>query len=493
MEQPGAQKKTQPPLRIAVIGAGASGILCGIKFLEAGHRDLVIYEKASRPGGTWRENRYPGLSCDVPSHVYRYSFEPNAEWTQLFSPGPEIQAYLEKTVEKYGIDRYIRYEREISRCEFDGERWQLETAKGERDTADVVISATGVLHHPNYPEIEGLERFEGECFHSARWNEETVLDGRRGGILGNGSTGVQIVTALASRVAHLSLFQRTAQWILPQENPAYSEADKENFRRNPAVLQHMYNELNKSFVANFSHAVVDAESDAIKMVEESCRAHLEETVKDPELKAQLTPDYRAGCKRLVVAGGFYEAIQRPNVDLVTEAIVRVEPEGVRTSDGQLHCLDVLVLATGFQTHQFMRPMKVTGRNGLKLDDVWEEANRSYLSISVPDFPNFFMLIGPYSPVGNFSLISVAETQLAYVMQLVDLLHRGKARQVSAKAAATDRFFAEMVEASRGTIWATGCRSWYIDKSGVPASWPWDYTYFEERMARPDLEDYELVR
>ena len=486
------EKGSERPLRIAVIGAGASGILCGVKFLEAGYNDLVIYEKADRPGGTWRENRYPGLSCDVPSHVYRYSFEPNAEWTHLFSPGNEIQDYLEGTVEKYGVDRFIRYGQEVSRCEFDGVRWQLETAGGEHDVADIVICATGVLHHPRFPEIEGLESFEGECFHSAQWDDEAALQGRRVGIIGNGSTGVQIATALTERAAHLSLFQRTPQWIMPQENPAYSEEDKRNFRQNPSVLENIYRELNKSFVTNFSHAVVDAESEAIKMVEEICRAHLDETVLDPELKAKLTPNYRAGCKRLVVAGGFYEAIQQPHTELVTEEIERVEEKGVRTRDGKLHPLDVLVLATGFQTHQFMRPMQVSGRDGKRLDDAWADANRSYLSISIPDFPNFFMLIGPYSPVGNFSLIGVAESQLAYVMQLVDLIRQGKARQVSADPAATDRFFAAMVKATKGTIWATGCQSWYLDKSGVPASWPWDYTYFEERMAKPNLEDYEIV-
>ncbi len=490
-----AKKRTSAPnpaLRFAVIGAGASGILCGIKLLEAGLDNLVIFEKADRPGGTWRENRYPGLSCDVPSHVYRYSFEPNAEWSRLFSPGPEIQSYLERTVEKYGIDRVIRFGEEVTRCEFDGSQWQLETATGLRDTADVVISATGVLHHPRTPEIEGLDRFAGHVFHSARWDDNAPLDGQRVGIVGNGSTGVQIVTALAKRTSHLSLFQRTAQWILPQENPVYSEADKENFRSHPDVLEHLYTEFNKSFITNFSHAVVDAESDAIKMVEEGCRAHLEEKVADPELRQRLTPNYRAGCKRLIVAGGFYEALGQPHVELVTEAIERVEPDGVRTRDGRLHPLDVLVLATGFQTHQFMRPTQVTGRGGKKLDDVWAESNRSYLSISVPDFPNFFMLIGPYSPVGNFSLIGVAEIQFQYVMQLIDLLREGKARHVSANAEATDRFFREMVEATKSTIWATGCQSWYIDKSGVPASWPWTYEHFESLMARPNLDDFDLV-
>ncbi|MFP6579165.1 MAG: NAD(P)/FAD-dependent oxidoreductase [Myxococcota bacterium] len=479
-------------LRIAVIGAGASGILSGIKLREAGIADVVIYEKADRPGGTWRENHYPGLSCDVPSHVYRYSFEPNPDWSRLFSPGHEIQNYLEAMVRKYGLDEVIRYGREVVRCEWDGARWEVELSDGEVDHADVVIAATGVLHHPRTPEIEGLERFEGACFHSARWDDSTVLDGKRVGIIGNGSTGVQITTAVSGRASHLSLFQRTAQWVLPQENPVYSEEEKARFRDDRELCQHLYRELNKSFITNFSHAVVDAESEGIAMVETACRAHLDEKVADPELKAKLTPDYRAGCKRLVVAGGFYEALQRSDTELVTEDIESVEATGVRTRDGRLHPLDVLVLATGFQTHQFIRPTKVIGRDGIRLDDAWAESNRTYLSVSVPQFPNFFMLVGPYSPVGNFSLIGVAETQLSYVMQLIEVLRDGRARQVAARADATERFFAEMVEATKGTIWASGCKSWYIDKSGVPASWPWDYDRFESMMATPDLKDFELL-
>jgi len=469
-----------------------SGILTAIKLREAGFTDFAIYEKADRPGGTWRENRYPGVACDVPSHLYSYSFAPNPGWSHVYSPGPEIQAYFEDVGRRYGVTESVRFGEEVTRCAFEGGRWQLETRSGTRDEADVVIAATGVLHHPNLPDIDGLADFAGACFHSARWDDAVPLDGRRVGVVGTGSTAVQIVSALVDRVARLSLFQRTAQWIMPQQNPPYSEAEQAEFRRNPALLRHIHDELSRLFAENFSNAVVDAESPQMKLIEEACRANLEGSVRDPVLREKLRPSYRAACKRLVISPDFYEAIQRPEAELVSEPIQRVEAGGVRTRDGRLHELDVLVLATGFRADRFMRPMQVVGREGTRLDELWAERPIAYLSVSVPGFPNFFMLNGPNGPVGNFSLIEVAELQLAYILQLVELLRAGRCREVSATAEATERFDVARTEAAKKTVWTTGCRSWYLDARGIPASWPWTFDRFREEMSRPRLDAYEQV-
>jgi cation diffusion facilitator CzcD-associated flavoprotein CzcO len=477
-------------LRVAVIGAGMAGILSGIKLREAGLAGFTVYEKANRLGGTWRENTYPGIACDVPSHLYCYSFAPNPEWSHRFSPGGEIQAYFERVAREQGIERFIRFGDEVARCAFGRGRWQLETAGGRRDEADVVIAATGVLHHPRYPEIEGLDAFRGALFHSARWDHDVPLDGRRVGVVGTGSSAVQITSAVVDRVARLSLFQRTAQWIMPQPNPPYSDAEREDFRRHPERMRQVRDEISNLFDM-FSNGLVDAESWQMQQIEQACRANLEESVLDPELREKLRPDYRAACKRLVMSPDFYHAIQRPNAELVTEAIERVEPEGVRTRDGRLHELDVLVLATGFRVDRFLRPMEVIGRDGERLDEVWAERPSAYLSISIPGFPNLFLLNGPNGPVGNFSLIEVAELQLAYILQLVELIRSGRCREVAAAAAAAERFEAERVEAAKRTIWMTGCRSWYLDDRGVPASWPWTFDRFRQEMARPRLEDYEL--
>ena len=479
-------------IRVVVIGAGMSGILCGIRLREGGVDDFTIYEKADQPGGTWRDNTYPGLSCDVPSHVYCYSFEPNPEWSHLFSPGAEIYSYFEKLVKKYGVDRNIRYGEEVTRCEFAGGRWQIETRSGTRDSADVVIASTGVLHHPHIPEFEGLGTFEGELFHSSRWNHDAPLDGCRLGVVGTGSTAVQIVGAVVDRVKKLSLFQRTAQWIFPQVNPAYSEEDKQSFRDDPSITKNMYQVMSQAFEDTFSNAVIDADSEQIKIIQEACRANLEQNVLDAELLRKLTPDYRAACKRLVIAEHFYDAIQKPNAELVTEEIDKIEPRGIRTADGRLHELDILVLATGFRTHDFMRPMTVIGRDDVRLNDVWAKATPAYRSVSIPGFPNYFMLIGPNSPIGNFSLTEIAELQFDYVMQLIDQLRTGECREISATTEATTRFNEDLAEASKSTIWATGCRSWYLDANGVPAAWPWTLKRFRREMGAPNFADYERI-
>ena len=483
---------TKRDLRFAIIGAGMAGILSAIRLEENGFHDYTLYEKADRAGGTWRENTYPGVACDVPSHLYSYSFAPNPEWSHRFSPGDEIEAYFERIAREHGLEARTRFGEEIERCEFVDGRWQLRAKSGLTDEADVVIAATGVLHHPAIPDIEGLEDFGGALFHSARWDHGVALDGQRIGVIGTGSTGVQIVSALVSRVRKLSLFQRTAQWIMPQENPPYSEQEKAGFRAHPEELQRLHADISKLFAEGFANAVVDADSPQMKAIEEACRDNLERSVTDPVLREKLRPNYRAACKRLVISPDFYDAIQSPNAELVTESIERVEAGGVRTSDGRLHELDVLVMATGFRADRFMRPMQVVGRGGRSLDEAWAERPVAYLSISIPHFPNFFMLNGPNGPVGNFSLIEVAELQFDYILQLVDELASGACREVCASEEATRAFDAERVEAARKTVWTTGCHSWYLDDRGIPATWPWPFDRFREEMARPRPEAFERL-
>jgi cation diffusion facilitator CzcD-associated flavoprotein CzcO len=476
-------------MRFAVIGAGMAGILAAIKLTEAGYDDLTVFEKAESLGGTWRENTYPGLSCDVPSHLYSYSFALTPDWSHRFSPGPEILAYFAKVARDHDVVRLIRFGCEITDCVYADGGWELRTVRDSEGTFDVVIAATGVLHHPRIPDIDGLASFEGACFHSAHWDHSVDIDQARVGVIGTGSTAIQIVGAIVERVEHLCLFQRTAQWIMPAENPAYTEGELARFRDEPSEVQELHERLNEMFGV-FANAVVDSESPGIKMIEQACLTNLEDNVRDPELRERLRPDYRAACKRLIMSPDFYDAIQHQNAELVTEAIEQVEAKGVRTCDGVLHELDVLVLATGFKADAFMRPMHVAGRAGRTLADAWAARPNAYLSVSIPEFPNFFMLNGPNGPVGNFSLIEVAELQVAYILQLLEHLRDGH-REISATQAAMDAHERARVEAASNTIWVTGCRSWYLDDRGIPAVWPWSFAYFREMMAEPDLAAYDL--
>lgn len=482
---------SQNKMRVIVLGAGMAGILATIKLKEGGY-DVVCYEKGSSVGGTWRENTYPGLHCDTPAHNYAYSFALNPEWSRYCSPGPEIHRYFEKTVDDFGVRGLIQLNREVVRCEYlDGE-WEIETRCGVIDRATAVIAATGVLHHPVTPDIKGLENFEGASFHTARWDHSAELDGKRIGVIGNGATGVQVVSALVSR-ARVKHFQRTPQWILPIPNAEYTEEQKAAFRANPQLLIDLkYDETYFRNVKRFTTAVADANSKEIAEIQQLCEQYLEDSIKDPELREKLRPTYLAACKRLIYSPDYYNAIQHPNAELITDGIEQIEARGIRTRDGKLHEVDVLALATGFNASMFMRPMQVRGRNGVSLDSFWAKRPTAYYAISMPDFPNLFMLNGPTGPVGNFSLTEIAEFEWDYIAQLLDLLKTGKYSEISVTPEAMTAYEEKRVAKAKKTVFGSGCKSWYLDAEGVPGTWPWDHNAFEEAMRKPVLADYQLV-
>jgi cation diffusion facilitator CzcD-associated flavoprotein CzcO len=478
---------------VVVIGAGMSGILAGIKLLEAGIHNFAILEKADRIGGTWRDNTYPGLTCDTPSHHYTYSFERNPDWSSYLPPGAEIQAYFERTCSKYGVDRFIRFNQEIDSARFRDGRWHLHMKSGAADVADVVIAATGVLHHPNMPHIEGMESFRGRLFHSARWDHSVSLEGKRIGVIGNGSTGVQIISALAGRAQLIEHYVRTPQWIMPVDNTPYSVEQREAFRSDPAALQAAMRI--EEFLANvnsYTQVITREDMEAAAFWKASCLQNLEQGVADPVLREKLRPDHEPLCKRLIFSPDYYQAIQHPRAALVTDRIAHIEPAGIRTNDGELHELDIIVFATGFKSDQFMRPMQITGQHGITLEDFWAQRPKAYLAISMPGFPNFFMLNGPNGPVGNFPLIDIAEHQWHYIARLMERLRRGECSEISVSREALEKFETERIAAAKTTVWFTGgCRSWYLDAEGIPSSWPWDYQRFVAEMREPDWSAYAM--
>ena len=481
-------------IRVVVVGAGMAGILAGIKLQEKGIGNIAIYEKADRIGGTWRENTYPGLTCDVPSHHYTYSFERNPDWSRHLPPGPEIQNYFERVTKKYGVDKLIRFNTEITRANFKNGRWQLTLAGGETDHADVIIAATGVLHMPRYPNIKGMDDFQGAMFHTARWDHSVPLQGKRIGVVGMGSTGVQIVSALADKVELVEHFVRTPQWIMPVENGYYSEEQKALFRNDPAALEaYMDIDNYNAGIDTYSQCLTEPDSEVARSWHQLCYDNLDNSVRDPALREQLRPDHMPLCKRLIFSPNYYESIQQPTARLVRSDIDCIEAKGIRTADGELHELDVIALATGFRTDRFMRPMQITGRNGVSLENYWTPAPKAYLAISMPDFPNLFMLNGPNGPVGNFSLIDIAEHQWRYIDQLLERLLAGECTEITPTQEATDSFNAERVKAAKKTVWYTGgCNSWYLDAEGIPASWPWNFTKFVDEMKSPNFGHYRLA-
>ncbi len=480
-----------PAPQVAIIGAGMSGMCMAMRLHREGIETFTIFEKAGEVGGTWRENRYPGLSCDVPSPFYSYSFAPNADWSTRFSDGAEIQAYFKGVAQRAGVLDRVRYDTEIVDAAFDGDRWRLRSAAGEEFTADVVVAATGVLHQPRIPDIPGLETFAGAAFHSARWDESVPLDGRRIAVIGTGSTGVQIVTALSTRAAKVTQFQRSAQWIAPVPNYTYSRAWRGLLHRFPRLNELRYRGTAMQY-GLFTTAVVRPGWQR-SLIQAVCRLNLH-TIRDRDLRRRMTPDYEPMCRRLIMSSGYYRAIQRPTVEVVDAGIDHVEPRGIVTADGRLHECDVIALATGFDAHAFVRPMTVTGRDGLTLDEAWAPGPRAHRTVTVPGFPNLFLMLGPNSPIGNTSLVPLAESQADFVARWVRRIASGEIHDVAPTAEATAAFNAAIRDNMRDTVWVTGCDSWYIGPDGQPTMWPFAIDEFHRMMAAtPDDREYEITR
>ncbi len=483
-------KKRKPT--VVIIGAGMTGMLMLIKLRELGVEDIVVIEKKDKVGGTWRENTYPGVACDIPAHMYTYSFEPNPEWSHRFARGDEIQQYFERVADKYGLYSAIRFNTLVTSSRYQSGKWLVETDSGEHFEADFLISATGILHHPALPEIKGRDAFAGASFHTAEWDHSVDLKGKRIGVIGTGSTACQAIPELVKVGGKVSVFQRTPQWIVNVPDRDYTEQHKARCRKDPGLLHRLRQLYTMSVEQIFSKAVTGHKVQHA-FVSLMCKLNLRRSIKDPELRAKLTPDYKVGCKRLIANGTFYEAIQKPNADLVTEGIQHIEASGVRTADGKLHELDVLVYSTGFHPFNFMRPMEMRGKGGLHINDAWASKVQAYRSLFIPDFPNFFLMLGPNTPIGNFSVIAMSEVQCNYVLQCVARWCDEGFDEMNVKAVAMKEFNTYLKRGMSKTVWVGGCNSWYLDKDGDPAMWPYTWKQWVNEMAEPQWGDFVLSR
>ncbi len=489
--QPGwSQRGAQPA--IAIIGAGMSGIAAVVKLRKAGYTDLTVYEKADRVGGTWRENTYPGLSCDVPSRWYSFSFAMKPDWSHRFSYGPEIQAYMEEVADKFDVNSVVQFNTPVSDLVYEAPRWRLTTADGQQRYFDIVISATGVLHHPAFPDIPGLETFAGEKFHSAQWDHTVELRGKRVGIIGTGSTAAQIVGAITDKVGEMHVFQRTPQWMAPLPQKKYSKLWQRALKAMPFLQKLGYHYYYQLMLRTFAAATV-GNKPMQRLLSWICLKNLEKNVADPVLRKKLTPAYQAACKRLIFCSEFYPAISRDNAHLITESIECITDEGVRTSDGKLHELDVLVLATGFDPGSFILPTKVTGEGGRDLADFWDGVPRAHRALAMPNFPNFWMLEGPTGPVGNLSLITISENQIDYVISMLDKMKRDGLEAIAVEESAFTAYNDAMRKQMPNTVWITGgCTSWYMDKTGMPNLYPFKPRRYLDDMQQPDFSEYRLM-
>ncbi|WP_457134170.1 flavin-containing monooxygenase [Mycobacteroides abscessus] len=481
--------KTLTSPKIAIIGAGASGICMGAQLRQAGFNNFVIYERNKDVGGVWHANTYPGLWCDVPNTLYCYTFAPNHNWGHLFANRDEIHTYLRTVASDHHLHEHLRINTEVTGARYHDRKWWV-TTKDNTEAYDLLICATGILVNPAIPDIPGRDTFAGTAFHSARWDHGAATEGKRIAIVGNGSTGVQLVSALAPTAQNLTLFQRTPQWILPLPNLTTRGTTRPLHTYTPHYTRITQLLWRTVFEAIIGQAAVQAGWQR-RLIALICRQYLR-TVHDPGLRAKLTPDYQAMCKRLVRSTSFYQTVQRPNVDVITDPIAAIEPAGIRTRDRVLHEVDIIIYATGFRGTDFMRPMTITGPNGLTLDQAWRQGPRTYNSIAIPGFPNLFIMAGPNSPYSHDSVLRTAETHAHYILQWAQQLRSGAITTASPTENATAQFQQRLRKAMPHTVFSTGCSSWYQTPEGEPLIWPWSAAHHRQLLNSITLTDFHTT-
>lgn len=476
--------------RIAILGAGFAGLGMAIRLKQEGFENFRIYEKAGEVGGTWRENIYPGVACDVPSHLYSFSFEPNPSWSQRFSPGGEIWDYMKHCARKYGLYPFIEFGRAVTAIRHDGKEWTVEFADGAPVTADYVVSGLGGLHAPNIPDIPGLEDFNGPVFHTAQWRGDVDLAGKRVAIVGSAASAVQVIPEIVDTVAHLDLYQRTPNWVMPRKSYAYPNWLKGLFAKAP-ILARAYRGFYFTVMEWRFSAFKKDENRLKAFVRKTFEKHLERQVQDPGLRAKLTPSYPVGCKRILISDDYLPAIQKPNVDLITEKIEAVNATGVKTKDGRDHPADVIILATGFKPFDILESIDVTGPSGKSLRETWKTGIAAHRTMMAPGFPNFFMLLGPNSGLGHNSVIMMIEAQVNYAIGLIK--RAGETGQIAPRPEAAKAFDDRIQHDLQDRVWAASCGAWYVDGNGRNFTlYPHNVRTYLKEMRAPDYSEYEIV-
>jgi cation diffusion facilitator CzcD-associated flavoprotein CzcO len=481
-------------LDVLIIGAGFSGLCMAIKLREAGVNSFLIIEKSDDIGGTWYDNRYPGCACDIPSHLYSFSFEPSPDWTRMYPGQQEIQDYLKRCITRYGLASQIRLNTRFQQAVWDESLgvWHATAQDGMRIQARVLVSGMGALHVPRYPELNGLDRFGGPAFHSSTWDYSVDLAGKNVAVVGTGASAIQFVPQIAPHVGKLYVFQRTPPWIVPRIDFAITDKWKRRFRYIPLVRrafrQVIFWRQEFRVLGFLGNEAVRRKAAAIAL------RHLASEIKDPQKRAALTPHYQLGCKRVLVSDDYYPALNRPNVELVTEQIAGVRERIILTQDGTERPIDVLIYGTGFRATEPLIGCRVVGRGGVEIHDAWEKRMSAYLGVTVSGFPNFFMLLGPNTGLGHNSVLLMIEAQVRYAVKCLRLMNRRKQRVMEVRPEIQQHFVEEIYSRMSTTVWQSGgCRSWYQDqKTGeITTLWPGSVIAYLRRTRSVSLSDYEL--
>jgi len=479
--------------RVVIVGTGFSGLGTAIRLARAGQRDFVVLERAGDVGGTWRDNTYPGAACDVPSRLYSFSFRLNPDLTRSYSTQPEILAYLRTCAREAGVLPHIRFDAELLDAAWDVDEriWRITTARGAL-TANFLVLGTGALVEPARPDIPGLDDFTGTVFHSARWNHDHDLTGRRVGVIGTGASAIQFVPRVQQAAAAVTLFQRTAPWVLPRTDRGISRAEQWAYRTVPGL--HRLARAGVYTVLESRALGFVASPRLLAPLERIGRWHLGRAVADPELREKLMPRYSIGCKRILISNDYYPALAQPNVQVVTEGIERIEADGIVTRDGVRHPVDTLILGTGFHVTDNPGFSRIRGRDGVTLEKAWADGGmRAHLGASVPGFPNMFLLLGPNTGIGHTSAVYMIESQIAFVLQALEHAQRHHIVELDVRPEVEAAYNADLAERSARTVWTSGCQSWYLDAEGRnTVLWP-DLTFrFRRRTRRFRPAEYMTI-
>jgi cation diffusion facilitator CzcD-associated flavoprotein CzcO len=488
MQNPGSAEP-----RIAILGSGFSGLCLGIQLRRAGIHGFTIYEKAQRIGGTWRDNTYPGAACDVPAMAYCFSFEQKTDWSRKWAPQSEILEYMEHCARKYGILPHVRFGTEIVSARFDEDAalWRLRTASGEQIEAEVLVAGVGQLNRPHLPEIPGLSSFRGPCFHSARWDHGVDLAGLRVGVIGNAASAIQFVPEIAPRTDRLFVFQRSANWMLPRNDRAYSEAEKRRFARHPWLAKLYRWWIWTAFELQWP--VFRRNRFMASRYEKLAERSLREQVSDPALREALLPKYPIGGKRILISDDYYRTLLRENVELVTAGIERIEPDAVATRDGRRIPLDALILSTGFETTEFLAPIEIHGLGGSSLRDEWKDGARAYKGISTTGFPNLFMMYGPNTNLGHNSIIFMIECQTRYILGCIRALRERRLAWLELRRERLEAWNDKLAHELSRTVWNDTDRSWYKNAAGrITNNWSGSTIRYWWVTRRADLDAYHQV-